>query len=138
MECIFCKIAKGEIEANVIYESENVIAFLDVNPANKGHCLVIPKQHYESIFDVDEEVLGEIIKVSKKIAKALRASLICDGINLLSNNGKAIQLVKHFHFHVIPRFKNDKNRIKLTWTPISIDKEELKYLRDKIKKFIEE
>ena len=103
--CIFCKIANGEIPSNKVFENDKVFAFLDISPATKGHTLVIPKKHYENIFDIPEELLKEIIKVSQKIAKLLKEKLGAEGINLLNSNNKTAQQdVFHYHMHVIPRY----------------------------------
>ncbi len=108
-DCIFCKIAKGEIPSKSIYEDKNVIAFLDINPISKGHTLVIPKNHFENIFDIPESELKEIIDTSKKISILLKNKLNADGINILHASGKeAQQSVFHFHIHIVPRYKNDK------------------------------
>jgi histidine triad (HIT) family protein len=106
--CIFCKIIKGEIPAKKVYEDEKVLAFLDVNPVSRGHTLIIPKKHFENIFDIEEESLKEIINASKKISIFLKEKLNADGVNLLHASGKdAQQSVFHFHLHVVPRYKGD-------------------------------
>ena len=108
MDCLFCKIVKGEIPAAKIYEDENVLAFLDVNPDSKGHTLVIPKQHAQDIFDIEKESLQKVFIAAKIIAQKLKDSLRADGINLMQANGKAAnQVVMHFHLHLIPRYQND-------------------------------
>ncbi|QIW24350.1 HIT family protein [Sulfolobus sp. S-194] len=105
--CIFCKIAKGEIKSQKVYEDQEIIAFLDINPVNKGHVLVVPKDHYETIFDIPKEKLSKVIEVVQKVAIALR-KMGADGINIISNNGKAAeQHIFHLHIHVIPRYFND-------------------------------
>jgi histidine triad (HIT) family protein len=106
--CIFCKIINGEIPANKIYEDEKVLAFLDINPISKGHTLIIPKTHFENIFDIEEEDLKEIINACKKISILLKENLNADGVNILHASGKdAQQSVFHFHLHVVPRYKED-------------------------------
>ena len=111
-ECIFCKIAKGEIPSEKIYENENVLAFLDIFPATEGHILVIPKKHYENIFDIPKDVLKENIEVAQKIAFLLKEKLKAEGINLLNSNNKiAGQEVLHHHIHVIPRYSGDEFEI---------------------------
>ena len=108
MNCIFCKIAKGEIDSAKIYEDETVFSFLDINPLTKGHCLVIPKKHFEDIFDIEAQILEKIIVAAKNISEKLRKSLKADGLNLLQSNGsKAGQEVLHFHLHIIPRYEED-------------------------------
>ena len=106
--CIFCKIIKGEIPCRKIYETENILAFLDINPVNPGHTLVIPKQHYELIEQVPEDILAELIKAIKKITPAIKKAAGTDSNNLAVNNGKtAGQVVPHVHFHIMPRHEND-------------------------------
>lgn len=108
MDCLFCKIVKGEIPCYKIYEDEQVLAFLDIKPATKGHCLIIPKEHAESIFDISEGSLQNVIKAAKKISKKIRDTLQAGGIRLSQSNGKAAgQEVMHFHLHIIPRYEND-------------------------------
>jgi len=108
-DCIFCKIVKGEIPAKKVYESEKVLAFLDVNPISKGHLLVIPKKHFENIFDIDKDYLREIISVSKETALIIKKKLNATGVNILHASGRdAQQSVFHFHIHLVPRYKNDK------------------------------
>ena len=108
-ECLFCKIAKGEIPCSKVYENDNVLAFLDIAPVNKGHVLVIPKNHYENVLDVDEDILKEVISVVQKVAIGVKKGVNADGIVISQNNGKiAGQVIMHLHFHVIPRFKEDE------------------------------
>lgn len=107
-ECIFCKIIKRKIPASIIYEDEDVISFLDIFPVNIGHSLVIPKKHFENIFETPEDILGKMMIASKKIAKAIKEQLKTKGTNIVINNEKAAgQLVFHVHIHVIPRFDGD-------------------------------
>lgn len=107
--CIFCKIANGEIPARKVYEDKKVLAFLDVSPISKGHTLVIPKKHFENIFDIDEDSLKEIISAAKKVSLLLKKNLNADGMNILHASGKdAQQSVFHFHIHLVPRYKKDK------------------------------
>lgn len=108
METIFTKIIKGEIPCAKIYEDEHVFAFLDINPINPGHTLVIPKEPYENIFEIPDEVLEKMIVIAKQIAIKQKEVLNADGINIGMNNGKdAGQEVFHAHIHVIPRYKDD-------------------------------
>ena len=107
MECIFCKIIKKEIPSTKVYEDENTFAFLDINPVSEGHTLVIPKKHFESIFDIEKEELKQLIKAAQHVAQ-MRKKQGADGVNIIQNNGKtAGQLVDHIHFHVVPRKKGD-------------------------------
>lgn len=107
-DCIFCKIARKDIPSNVVYDDDDFLGILDVNPVSKGHTLVIPKSHYENIFDIPEEELSRMSKVISTLAKRLRDSLNADGVNIVNASGKeAQQSVFHLHFHIIPRFKDD-------------------------------
>lgn len=103
---IFCKIIKGEIPSYKLYEDDKVLAFLDVNPNHNGHTLIVPKEHYENFFDIDEELLHHILKVAKEIAVKLKDKLNYDGISLCQNNYYG-QEVKHFHLHLIPKYKEE-------------------------------
>ncbi len=108
-DCVFCKIVQGEIPSRKIYEDADCIAFLDINPANPGHCLVIPKNHSENIYDIPDDELKKIIIVAKKVAINIKEKLSVSGINIMQNNSRiAGQIVNHMHFHVIPRFENDE------------------------------
>lgn len=103
---IFCKIINGEVPSYKLYEDDIVLAFLDVNPNHNGHTLVIPKKHYENFFDIDEDTLKHLLEVSKTLAKELKEKLNYDGISLCQNNGYG-QEVKHFHLHLIPKYKEE-------------------------------
>ena len=112
--CIFCKIIKGKIPCTKIYEDKNVLAFLDISPVNKGHALVMPKKHFDTLMDVPDDLLCEAMKIVKKLSKAVMKAVKADGINISINNYKAAgQLVPHLHVHIIPRFKDDS--LKLDW-----------------------
>lgn len=103
MECIFCKIAKKEAESNIVYEDEKTIAFLDLNPRGLAHTLVIPKDHFENIFEIDEEVHSNIYKSVKKVCEKIKKAFNVNDFRIMQNNGKdAGQVVMHFHTHVIP------------------------------------
>ena len=103
---IFCKIINREIPSKVIYEDELVMVIMDVNPRSPGHVLIIPKIHYKDLFDIDSNTLNHIMEVSKKIGELLTKKLGCDGITLENNIGIA-QEVKHFHLHMIPKYKDN-------------------------------
>ena len=134
-DCIFCKIVDGKIPASKVYEDGNVISFLDIMPANKGHCLVVPKKHYETLLDISDEDLKSLILAAKKIAKALSLSIGNGSSNIVMNNGKiAGQLVPHAHIHIIPRFKGD--RLRLSWSHKKYIDKEMKSIQEKIKKFV--
>lgn len=106
-ECIFCKIITGAIPCDKIYEDEKTLAFLDINPVNVGHTLVVPKNHYKDIYETPYEEIGEVMNTVKKVSEALKKTG-ADGVNLAMNNGQAAgQVVPHTHIHVIPRYVND-------------------------------
>ena len=129
--CIFCKIAAGEIPSNTIYEDDSFRVILDLGPATKGHALVLPKNHYADLFEIPEDVLADAAKVAKKVAGTMKEKLSCDGLNLVQNNGEAAgQTVKHFHLHLIPRYKDDNQNI--LWKPTQPSDEELKEIKDTI------
>ncbi len=111
-DCIFCKIIAGDIPATRVYEDEKVLAFLDIQPVNPGHLLVLPKGHFAHLHEMDEETGAHVFRAGMRLERALRGSgLRCEGANLLLNNGKvAGQEVFHVHLHVIPRFADDGNR----------------------------
>lgn len=130
-DCIFCKIIKGEIPSARILETEHVLAFLDINPLSRGHCLIIPKDHGEKLHDIPDEYLKEILVAAKRIALALGAS----DYNLLQNNGpRAGQVVQHAHFHLIPKAE-DGSGLNFSWTPRGKpSNEELNKIAEEIKK----
>jgi histidine triad (HIT) family protein len=133
-DCIFCKIVDGKMPAAKVYEDDKVLIFLDIMPANKGHCLVVPKKHSETLVEASDEDLAAAIKAAKKAAKALSLSLGA-AFNIVMNNGKeAGQVVNHSHIHIIPRFQKDRLRIK--WSHLKYEGDEIKEYADKIKKFI--
>ena len=107
MDCIFCKIAKGEIPCFKVYEDDIVLAFLDANPDSDGHTLIMPKKHYQDLDDIDLDTLNSINKASKKVKKLLEEKLGCEGMSLLQNNGY-VQEVKHYHLHLKPYYKDQK------------------------------
>ena len=104
--CIFCKIINKQIPSSVVYEDDDVIAFLDISQATIGHTLVVPKKHYENIFELNQDTT--IMQVVIKVANALKDSLNVSDLNIVNNNGPlAGQTVNHFHIHLIPRYEND-------------------------------
>lgn len=106
--CIFCKIINREADAIIIYEDNNIIAFMDNNPFNLGHTLVIPKKHYKYFMDMPEKEAGELFIIVNRISKAVYLSIKADGMNIGQSNGKsASQQIFHVHIHIIPRFSND-------------------------------
>ena len=119
-DCIFCKLANGVFPTNSIYEDDTFKVILDASPATRGHALILPKQHSENIFEIDSDTLGEAMKLAKKIATKMQKKLACDGINIIQNNGTvAGQSVMHYHLHVIPRYKDDNQ--KILWQPREVE-----------------
>jgi histidine triad (HIT) family protein len=114
--CIFCKIADGEIPSATLYEDEEFRVILDLNPATKGHCLILPKGHYANIYELPDELASKVFVLAKKTAARLQKALGCDGMNIVQNNGTAAgQTVFHFHMHLIPRWEDDGQHI--LWKP---------------------
>jgi len=107
-KCIFCRIIRKEVDAEFIYEDNDVVCFLDKNPVSKGHCLIMPKKHCKDIFEIDSKILEKTAKASKEVALKLKTDFGAKGINILHASGKvAQQSVFHFHIHIIPRFPKD-------------------------------
>lgn len=107
MDCIFCKIISGEIPSYKVYEDDHVLAFLDITQGTKGHTLVIPKKHFNNVYDLDEETVFHVFSVVPKLANALKETFQPIGLNIINNNDKPLQSVFHFHIHLIPRYEND-------------------------------
>lgn len=130
-DCIFCKIANGEIPSKTIYEDENFRVILDLGPAAKGHALILPREHAANLFELPEETAAAAMVLAKKTAGRLRDKLHCAGLNLVQNNGAvAGQTVEHFHLHVIPRYEDDGQ--KINWKPGNPSQEELEAVRKEI------
>jgi len=114
--CVFCKIVENQIPAFKIFESEDILAFLDINPLSQGHSLIIPKNHFEDVFDIPQDILKEIIQAAQKISKIMQKELGAEGVNLFNASRKeAEQSVFHFHLHIIPRYKEDGLKINEWW-----------------------
>ena len=132
--CIFCKIANGEIPAATLYEDENFRVILDLGPASKGHALILPKSHAANIYELSDEMAAKAMILAKKMATAMTAALKCDGFNIVQNNHEiAGQTVFHFHMHLIPRYKNAKNNDILIWNHEEFTPEEMEEIRDSLK-----
>ena len=130
-DCVFCKIVKGEIPATKVYEDDSIISFLDIYPANKGHTLVVTKEHFETLLDLPDELLAKLTDVTKKVAEGVVRGLRTDGFNILMNNKKVSgQLVPHTHFHIIPRFEGDG--INLQWVHKQYVNNEMADFRERI------
>lgn len=130
-DCIFCKIANGEIPSKTLYEDERFRVILDLGPAARGHALVIPREHASDLYELPEETASQVLILAKKIAVRMADKLHCDGLNLIQNNGEAAgQTVPHFHLHVIPRYLKDGQ--KIGWVPGKPTQEELEAVRKQI------
>lgn len=122
--CIFCRIANGEIPSRTLYEDEHFRVILDLGPATKGHALILPKEHYANLYELPDEAAGEALKLAKKMAITMTQRLGCEGLNLVQNNGElAGQTIFHFHMHLIPRYRTDGQIIG--WKPQEVSQEEL-------------
>ena len=122
MDCVFCKIRDGQIPSFKIHEDERTVTFMDINPLNSGHCLVVTKAHAATIFEADVEDLMAAIAAAKRVALAIREALKPDGLNILQANGAAaFQSVPHFHLHLIPRWANDGKGFD--WKPVPGNRE---------------
>ena len=112
-DCIFCKISKGAMTADVIFENSEFKVILDAFPSGKGHTLIMPKEHIENIYEIDSDTAGKLFALATQVARALKKVLGCDGINILQNNEAAAgQTVNHFHMHIIPRYTDDELSFK--------------------------
>ena len=132
--CIFCKLANGDIPTNTVYEDEDFRVILDASPATKGHSLILPKQHYANLYEIDEDVAAKAMKLAKKLAIHMKEVLHCDGVNVLQNNEEtAGQTVFHFHVHVIPRDKGAKNDDIIQWNHEEFSDDEMKKILDTVK-----
>jgi histidine triad (HIT) family protein len=132
-DCIFCKIAAGEAPAQIVYEDEHTVAFMDLRPWTRGHALVIPRRHSRNLYDIEDEDLARTAQSAKRVALRARDALDCDGVNLINSSERAAwQSVFHFHVHVIPRYENDP--LRLPGRPMDVGEDELaevaKQLRD--------
>lgn len=130
-DCIFCKLANGEIPSKTLYEDEQFRVILDLGPATKGHALILPKDHYANIYEIPEDTLSGVILLAKKMAMCMTEKLHAVGFNLVQNNGEvAGQTVMHFHMHLIPRYDHDGQHI--LWKPQTISQEEIEEVKNQI------
>jgi len=131
-DCIFCKIAGGDIPSSTVYEDADFRAIMDISPANKGHVIILPKDHFANVFEIPEDLAGKAFQIAKKIAKAEKELFNCDGVNILQNNGEAAgQTVFHFHVHVIPRYTKDT--VNVTWKQGSYGEGEAAKIAEELK-----
>ncbi|HOA80167.1 MAG TPA: HIT family protein [Defluviitaleaceae bacterium] len=135
-DCLFCKIAKGDIPSATIFENSEFKVILDKFPANKGHILIIPKEHIENIYEMDSELGGRLFSLATNIARILKKELNIEGLNILQNNGKvAGQTVFHFHLHLIPRYEDDQ--VDITWKALKPTDDELTTLANRLYKSLQ-
>lgn len=133
--CIFCKIANGEIPSKSIYEDEDFNVILDLGPATRGHALILPKEHAANLFELPDETAQKIMVLAKKLGRQMMQNLKADGLNLVQNNGEAAgQTVHHFHLHLIPRYQDDGQHI--LWEPKESAPEQLEEIKNTILKNI--
>ena len=133
-DCLFCKIVAGEIPSTRVFEDDKVLSFMDINPVGEGHLLVIPRNHYPTIFDIPEGDLNAVFKAARKISLALRSALDMPGLNLIQSNGRAAsQIIDHFHLHLIPRWPGDKFSKLMQWELVPGDMEEIGALAGRIR-----
>ena len=131
-DCIFCKIANGEIPSATLYEDEDFRVILDLGPASKGHALILPKAHAANIYEISDDMAAKAMILAKKMATKLTEALKCDGFNIVQNNGDpAGQTVFHFHMHLIPRYEGDQ--VGITWKPGTLTDEVKNEILEKLK-----
>lgn len=129
--CIFCKLANGDIPTATLYEDEDFRVILDASPASKGHALIIPKEHYADLYELDDEVAAKVLVLARKMITKLTDILDCDGYNIVQNNGEAAgQTVFHFHMHLIPRHKD--YQVGLGWKMGELRDEDVQDILSKI------
>ena len=130
-DCIFCKIANGDVPSKTLFEDERFRVILDLASATRGHALILPKEHAADLFELPEEIAAGALVVAKKVAAKMSEKLHCDGLNLVQNNGEAAgQTVAHFHIHMIPRYRDDGQQIN--WIPGGSTEEGLEAVKREI------
>ena len=131
-DCIFCKIANGEIPSATLYEDEDFRVILDLGPASKGHALILPKAHAANIYEISDDMAAKAMILAKKMATKMTEALKCDGFNIVQNNGEpAGQTVFNFHMHLIPRYEGDQ--VGITWKPGTLTDEVKNEILEKLK-----
>ena len=127
-DCIFCKLANGVIPTNSLYEDDVVKVIFDAGPASSGHVLILPKEHFDNVYALDDDTAAHVFQVAVKVAKALKEGLNLEGLNIVQNNGEiAAQTVFHFHMHIIPRYKGDT--VNVGWKPGEVTDEEIEKIK---------
>ena len=135
-DCIFCKIANGDIPSKTLYEDEDFRVILDLGPATKGHALILPKEHADNLYELPDETASKVFVLAKKLAMKMKEKLNCDGLNIVQNNGEAAgQTVMHFHMHMIPRYANGPQMV--LWNPGKLDDTEKTEIIENVKKELE-
>ena len=125
-DCIFCKLANGEISTRTVYEDDKFRVIMDAAPATRGHSLILPKAHYANIYEMPEDLAADAMRLAKKMAAHMTEKLGCDGFNLVQNNGEAAgQTVFHFHLHLIPRYAVDNDPSNVNWSHIEQSDDEM-------------
>jgi len=131
-DCLFCGIVAGEVPAQIVDSDEHTVAFMDINPATRGHALVVPRTHAADLFEISDEDLGHTMVAARRLARRLRTALKPDGFNVLNSCGAAAwQTVFHFHLHVVPRYEDDP--LELPWTPSEGDADDIAAVADRIR-----
>ena len=131
-DCIFCKIANGMIPSSTLYEDTDFRVILDLGPASRGHALILPKEHYQDICQLDEVIAAKVLPLAAKIGVAMKKTLGCAGFNLVQNNGAAAgQTVMHFHMHIIPRYEDGPEMV--AWNPGTVTPEEMNQIVETVK-----
>lgn len=132
-QCIFCKIIKGDIPSYTIYEDDEFKVILDVGPVSKGHALILPKNHYQDLYELPEDTAADAIKLAKRMMIQMTEKLGCDGFNICQNNKEAAdQTVPHFHMHLVPRYNGGQKFF--SYTPLAFSPEEMAGIKDTITK----
>jgi len=131
-DCLFCKIVAGEIPATIVAQDERTVSFMDINPATRGHALVVPRTHARDLLEIDPEDLAAVAQAGQRLARTAKAALDADGINVINSCGAvAWQTVFHFHLHVIPRYEDDP--LRLPWVPAPGDLDEIRATGEQLK-----
>jgi histidine triad (HIT) family protein len=131
-DCIFCKIIAGELPGQIIDQDDRTVAFMDINPATRGHALVVPRKHARDLLEIGPDELDAVMRAAQRLARRAHERLQADGVNLINSCGApAWQTVFHFHVHVIPRYENDP--LRLPWTPAEGDPEEIAAVAERLK-----
>ena len=134
-DCIFCKIANGDIPSKTLYEDEDFRVILDLGPATKGHALILPKEHADNLYELPDETASKVFVLAKKLAMKMKEKLNCDGLNIVQNNGEvAGQTVFHFHMHIIPRIKGDT--VNVGWVPGIADNDTIASIVEKVTPYL--